>query len=219
MRRLAAGLSTLIVLSTGAAAPGAAQVHAGLTGGTNGIGVQVAAAITNRLNARVGGHYFDLQTKRESDIDNILVDVMAGGNTFFVSGLLDLYPFGSAGTHLTAGVYYNGLEGRGSITPAQNITVQGQSYTPEEVGTVEIDLSFDSEVAPYVGIGYGDGLQGGRFAFNFDLGALRVGAPSVEMRGSGMVAPTAQQAALIEGNLDWFEWYPVFSFGFTSRIF
>jgi hypothetical protein len=39
------------------------------------------------------------------------------------------------------------------------------------------------------------------------------------MTGTGMIAPTADEASKIEANLDWVRHYPGFSIGLTYKLF
>lgn len=221
MRRLATGLSTFVALTLllpGAAA--AQQLGLGVNAGTTGIGIEGTLGLTSKLNARVGGHFFSAARDGDTDVDDISVLYDAEGTLSFFSGMLDFHPTGGS-FRLSLGAWYNGLEGNGDITPNENIEVKSRSYTPDEVGSLGVDVAFESSIAPYAGLGFGNALSGGRFGFNLDLGVLYVGSPDVTLRADGMLTPTAsaEQEQQIERNLESIKWYPVLSLGFTTRLF
>lgn len=221
MRRLATGLATAVLFTLFVSAPTAAQsIGAGVSVGTNGLGLQLTAGFTEKLNARVGGHFFSAEMEGDTDLDDTNMFYTADGNLSFVSGIVDFHPTGGS-FRISAGAFYNTLTGGGSVTPNEDIDVEGRAYTPSEVGTLAVDVDFDSKIAPYAGLGFGNAISGGRFGFTLDLGVLYVGSPNVDLTASGMLTPTAsaEQEQQIERNLESVKWYPVINLGFTTRLF
>lgn len=134
-------------------------------------------------------------------------------------GALDIHPFANT-LRITAGAVVNKSEGTFTLRSAEPLTISGSTYSVEEIGRLDGIVKMGADVAPYVGIGFGNPVgPGKRLGFSFDVGAMFSGAPDFTMTGRGMMAPTASQADQIEENLGWIEFYPNLSFGLTYKIF
>lgn len=205
-----------VLLFTGLSNTYAQNLGASFRVGTEGIGVGLTTGLAPTVNARVDVHYFTYSTDGNEVVDDISVDYDAEGDLFFVSALADWHPFRNA-FRVSGGAVYNGLEGRGGVVPVEDIEVGRNTFTPEEVGELNIDVSFGSKIAPYFGIGVGNPL-GKRLGFLFDLGVIYAGSPDVNIDATEMLTPTESEAAQIEENLEWVQWYPVLSLGFHVRL-
>lgn len=200
----------------------AQSMGASVTIGTTGPGVMVSTALNQKLNLRAGGNFFSYAYNGEQTIESDQgAPTAVGYNTdaklMLVGGALDYHPFGGA-FRMSAGAYYNGMEGNGVIALRDNYTVQSRTYTPEEVGEMAMKINFDSKVAPFASIGFGNAVNS-RFGFTMEMGAMYMGAPAVELNATGMLEPMEEEAAQIEENLNWAKIYPVFSLGITTRLF
>ena len=99
------------------------------------------------------------------------------------------------------------------------------TYTPEEIGTLSGFVEID-DVAPYVGIGWGDALDSGkRFGLTFDIGVAYFGSPDVELTANGTLsndpafrASLARERRDIEKELGSYKYYPVISAGLYFRF-
>lgn len=191
-------------------------VAASVRAGTQGIGVDLATRLMPRLNARVGVNYFTYAMDGVEDIDDTEVAYDADATLLFVSAVVDYHPFANS-FRLSGGVHYNGLEGNSTLEPQENIEAGNNSYTPEQVGTLGLEVGFASKISPYVGIGFGNAISR-RVGFLFDVGMLYAGAPEVNITATGMLSPTAGESSKVEDNLSWAKWYPVVSLGVSARL-
>ena len=151
--------------------------NAGLTAGTLGVGINLSTPISDSLSARVNVN--GLQYSHTLDVDNIRYD---GDIDFKNAGLLvDYFPFEST-FRVSGGVYYNGNEFDGSATPfgAEKITIGNNIYTASEVGKLNTHVEFDN-VAPYLGIGWGNNSNEKGWGYSFDLGVMYQGSPKVDL--------------------------------------
>jgi len=106
------------------------------------------------------------------------------------------------------------------MKPTKSYTVGGDIYTPDLLGTMSADISFN-KVAPYIGIGFGDPTAGSKgLGFTFDIGTVFQGAPKAKLSATGLIEPSAspEQQEKLESNLSWFKFYPVVSFGLTYKF-
>lgn len=216
MRHFTTALLCLLLAAAGSELH-AQSLAASLRAGTQGIGVALTTPLVPTLNARLGAHFFSYSTDGTQEVDDVDVAYDASGDLFFVSALLDWHPFHNT-FRVSGGLQYNGARGGGVLTPNENIEAGNNAYTPEEVGDLNLDVSFGSKVAPYVGLGVGDAVSN-RIGFLFDVGVLYAGAPQVDITASGMLSPTAGEAPKIEENVSWARWYPVVSLGISARLF
>lgn len=199
----------------------AAGVHAG----TLGAGIDVAYNLTDTVNIRgalnKASFNFD---ESVDDLDYDLdIDLQTGGLLF------DWHPFASS-FRVTAGAYINDNELEGSATSNRAGTVRlgNQVFTASDVGVVNADIKFN-DVAPYLGVGWGDLFHGSRLSFAVDVGVMYQGTPDVDISAvASGTAPGGLQALLdaaldaevrdLEDELDSFNLYPVVQIGLTYRF-
>lgn len=195
----------------------ASKYAVGLKLGTLGLGLDVSRAITDKLNLRVninGASYSDTQCESDIEYDYDLTLASVGL-------LLDYYPMNNE-FRVSAGAYYNANEFELSAQAANGfITVNG---TPYNATNYRIDgmVDFD-ELAPYIGIGWGNSTKQSGWSFSVDLGVMYHGEPNVDLtpiclNGAACDAFTTsvtnEEAELIN-ELNDYKLYPVFSVGVT----
>jgi hypothetical protein len=202
------------------ATPGVAQGTAvALRGGTLGPSVGVTTAINPRFNVRVDVPYFSYSQSSVQQVEDFDLEVEGSVRLFSVSGLVDMHPFRN-GFRLSAGAVLNRNEATFSGRSAGPHTVGRTTYSAEEIGELSGTIELGSAIAPYLGIGFGNPVNAGKgLGLLLDLGIMFSGAPKVTMEGTGMVAPTAEEAPKVQDNLDWVRLYPAVSIGLSYKIF
>jgi len=209
-----------------AASPAAwADVGVLLKAGTLGAGLDVSKGISETLALRLQANAFSY----DEDITESDVEYSADLDLKSAGLLLDWHPF-SGVFRVSAGAYWNGNETAATGRPTSgNYVINGQSYTSAEIGSLNGQIDF-SEVAPYLGIGFGSAPKAGRgMSFSFDLGVLYQGEPNVGLTvacGAGLPPATctqlqndvAAEAVALQDELKDFKFYPVVSFGIGYRF-
>lgn len=196
------------------------EVHAQSFGaklnfGTQGLGFEGIVQVSEPLNVRVGGNFlgasylYETEAGDEFDLDSSL-------SLSTISALIDWHPYKS-GFRLSAGLMYNSNRVSTSLLPKKTYTIGGDVYTPDELGTLDAEVSF-GPISPYIGLGFGNVFSGSRFGFQADFGVLYHGEPRVSMSADGLLSPSASQAPQLQQNLSWATLYPVLTFSFTYRI-
>ncbi len=190
------------------------EVHVGTLGYGLGLGFQA----TNSVVARIGVNKFDKNFSTTAGSLNY--DGKLKLSSF--DALLDWHMFGGA-THLTAGVMSNGNKFNLTATPGPGgYTINGQTFTAAQVGTVNGDVTFNS-VAPYLGFGWNSQPKNKGFSFKSDFGVMFQGSPKATLaytgNGGGNAAVNTQirdQVAVEQANLNDklknYKYYPVVSF-------
>jgi len=193
----------------------------GLKVGTLGLGVDISRPITDKLNIRLnlnGASYSDTQCESDIEYDYDLTLASVGL-------LLDYYPMGNE-FRVSAGAYYNANEFELTGQPANGAyNINGTTYTATQIGSLTGMVDFD-ELAPYIGIGWGNSTKKAGWGFSVDAGIIYHGDPNVELTPTCGTAVSAALCAEITTNVEAerldllnelsdYKIYPVVSFGVT----
>jgi hypothetical protein len=229
--RGAVGAAALVLASLAAPASSAAatpDLAVALRAGTPGLGLDLDLGLSPMFGVRVGYSAFNI----DHSIDTSDVDYSGKLKLSMGTALLDWYPFEGV-FHLTAGVAANGTKldvvGRPS---AGTYTINGNTYTSSQIGSLTGQLKFGNSVAPYVGFGFGNPTgSDGHIHFLLDIGAIYGGTPGVSLTAEcGPAAPSgtpvctqAQTDVVTEqqklrDKADFLQWYPVLSLGVAVRF-
>lgn len=187
---------------------------------TLGLGGEFTTAIASDINARVGinGLNVDLNNKEIEDVEFDL-----GIDLFSYSALLDWYVFDGS-FRLSGGIISMDNEIDLDARPTENIEIGDVYFTPSEVGTLHGSVE-NNEVAPYVGIGWGNPLTANRrWGFTCDFGVAFIGSPDVTLTASGGTQPPGFEEELakerddIEDFFDKFKLYPIIAVNLFYRF-
>jgi len=189
--------------------------------GTLGLGLDVSRAIAQNINLRLninGATYSDTQCESNVEYDYDLDLITAGL-------LVDYYPMGNE-FRLSAGAYYNANEFALTGQPQNGAyTINNKTYTTAQIGSLSGKVDFD-ELAPYIGVGWGNSTQSKGWSLSVDAGVMYHGEPNVELVpicGSAITDDActvikndveAERLELIDEIND-YKFYPVVSVGVT----
>lgn len=176
------------------------HLSAGITLGTDGIGIEVAAPLTYNFAVRTGYSFMPkFKYSKRIDLGNdpalTRSDVNIEGklNMGDFKLLFDYYPFRKSSFHVTAGAYI----GRGAVVEAANtepfvdrsywgssgleLGTAMEPYTivsDATTGDVKAELKVNS-FKPYLGVGFGRAVSKRRVGVQFDLGVQFWGRPEL----------------------------------------
>jgi hypothetical protein len=198
-----------------AANAGAADIGVSAHVGTLGAGLDLAYGFNRNLTGRVGFNRLNIgEDFTEGDID-----YSADLELESVHALADWHIFGG-GFRLTGGAIFNNNAFDGSAAIDAGDEIGGTPATGS--GSLALDVEYD-EVAPYLGIGWGNRARGwSAVSFSVDAGLMFQGAPDVDITESGSTG--ASQSDLdkeerdVEDELENFEIYPVISAAIVFRF-
>lgn len=190
-----------------------------LKAGTLGYGVDVTFGLASEFNTRFGFNMFDYEPNVEDEQDEDGpedIDLEISLQT--IAALLDWHPWAES-FRFTLGVVVNNNEVVLTADIGDTVEINDREYA---ISDLEGKITFDS-VAPYLGLGYGNAVRGGRVHFAFDLGVMFQGEPEVSLTATA--SDGSQQARLqadldaekadLQSDLDPFTMYPVVSFGIS----
>ena len=187
--------------------------------GTLGVGVDFSIPITDYLNARlnVNGFKYDYDTTQNG------IDYSASATLLTAGVLLDYYPMSTNAFRISAGVYYNGNKVETDGELSTGVTLAGTPYTPAQIGSLEFDSKFN-EVAPYIGIGWGNKGSEKGWGFSVDIGAMYHGEPGIDATvttnlpapaSTTLKADVETERAKLEDDFKSYSFYPVIMIGAT----
>lgn len=185
----------------------------GFNGGTTGAGIEAVVRVNDRINAKLG--YSGIAYDQSGDYDDLEVGIDYDGTleTSSLSLLVDFAPFKKF-FRITAGVYNFSWSFNANAIPNKSYDIEGRTFEPERLGTLEANMEYESSLAPYIGVGFGNAVAKGLpVKLTLDMGLIGSGAPNFTMAGTGLIGPTADNAADFQNGLNEFEWYPVVKLG------
>jgi hypothetical protein len=221
--------TTLAIVGTAIGAMGAMHASSaaaqdgrwslGVTGGTLGVGPQIAFRPNPHFGARVNAAFLDYS--RDEEVGDI--DYDGDLNLQSYGAMLDWFPTGR-GLRVSVGGRINDTEIDLVGRPSANVTVGGATYTPAQVGTLSGTVTTD-DFAPLLTIGYGGTLAKG-FTAGAEIGVLWQGQAEIDdLRATGLLASTPQfQADIereqrdIEDEIDDYELWPILQVEFLYRF-
>ncbi|MCF6245350.1 MAG: hypothetical protein L3J43_09970 [Sulfurovum sp.] len=145
--------------------------------GTLGIGFDVSTTILENLAVRFNVN--GLQYNHTEEIDDISY---AGTLNLLTAGaLVDYFPLGSA-FRVTGGAYYNGNKFTGIAVPTATIPLEinGITYGMNDIGQLDTEITF-TNIAPYVGLGWGNDVRTEGWGFSLDVGAMYHDSAQVDL--------------------------------------
>lgn len=212
----------VVVLAAGAL-PNGASAQFGIAGraSTLGIGAEVSYRVSRNAGLRAGGNW--LRFTRDGTVDDIDYEVTPKLKN--ATALLDIFPFGGA-FHLTGGLMVNDNEGHLDAVLTQPIRIGGNTYSPQQVGSLVGTVTFD-DIAPYAGLGF---TGSGNVSFLFDLGVAFSGRPRATLVGNTNL--TGIEKAIFDANVEleqmelqaeiddreYLKYHPVVSIGIRIRL-
>jgi hypothetical protein len=180
-----------------------------LKASTLGVSLEGIRSIGEQFNVRAGVSYFSLNVNGGGGSNDYIYSGKLKLLTF--SALADWFPFSSS-YRVTGGAFINLNKGDLTLTPASSHTIGNTTYTPEILGNVMANVTFN-KITPYLGLGIGNRNVREGLSFSLDAGAIYQGAPKVALTANGLLEPSAEQGPKIEDNIKWFKFYPVFAIG------
>ena len=148
--------------------------------GTSGLGGRVALPLSGQVNLRGGVDFQPFNF--EFDDEGTTWEISLPSHT--LSALLDWHP-GGFGFRFSGGIVYFVTQLEFEGTSLANVEVGDREYTPSEIGSLIGSLG-TSQIAPYVGIGWGNSPNGG-IGFSADVGVAMHGTPDVQARATGPI--------------------------------
>lgn len=190
----------------------------GLKAGTTGFGADVSTSVSKKFNVRIGGSFYSQVIDGVTDAGDVEIAYDADMSMLSIPALVDFYP-ANRGFKITGGFHYHDLMINADAVPNESYTQDGKTFSPEKLGSLNGDISYKSKLVPYLGVGFGNAFAGeSKIKVGVDLGAMYTNSPEFTMSGTGMIAPTADQAPNFQEGLNEFKFYPVLNLSLNYRF-
>jgi hypothetical protein len=186
--------------------------------GTLGAGLEATIGASDYLGFRFGANMMSAGPSIERDEGSIKTDL----DWLSYGALVDLHVFGS-GFRVTGGGLINKNKFKLKADLKKSVTLDGQEFSLSDLNG---QVTF-SELAPYLGIGYGNAVGAdGHWHFACDFGVMFQGEPKVEASATASnpaIQPyvdeaLAREVADIQDDASAFKFYPVISVGISYRF-
>jgi hypothetical protein len=189
--------------------------------GTEGIGGELAVPlIRHTLNLNIGYSGFSDNFHFTADQANFHAKLRLGA----VPLVLSVYPFhGNFSLDAGANINFNQVSAIATANYGATYTINHTTYTAAEIGSLSGKTHFNT-VAPYVGIGWGDPFEGGRWTFLANAGAVYEGAPAVRLIATGaasdprLASDVAAAQNSVNHQLNFLHWWPIISIAVAYRF-
>jgi len=196
-------------------------LYLGGLAGTNGYGGELKYIFNKRFTIKASYETLNLSVDFDLGQGNMdyatTLDYTSGG----ISVLVD-YNF-TRNLYLSAGVLFNDFNPTVAGSPKDmqygDITIPG-----DLLGAFEFAVKPDMQVSPYAGIGVRSFFgKKKRVVFHTEVGAFYLGAPQIEIKATGILAPTANPVHEQQGNLEkqveQYTFLPAVKLGLAVKLF
>lgn len=185
---------------------------------TLGLGAEVNLPLSDYIGVRLGLNNFSYGYDMTKDDIEYNFDLELNSTML----LLDYHPFGG-NFRISAGIVKNNNEFQGDAASQNSYTVGGNTYTPQQIGTLTGLITFD-DTAPYASIGWAQSLGSSGFGLAFEVGVLLQGEPKATLTATGALSDPQLQSdlqaeeAALEQDMSEFDTYPVISLGISYKF-
>ncbi len=157
--------------------------------GTLGFGGTINKKISNHFTVNLGYYQGNLNQSAETTFGNDKVSIDANIKVGAAVLLFDYHPSVNSSFRFTFGAAYNLNNYNVDITPKGDQSYGLIIYNSDQVGKINFDIK-GANVAPYLGIGFGNAVPKRRVGVGFDLGAFYHGNPQTKLSATGSFEPS-----------------------------
>lgn len=214
------------------------HLGAGVSVGTNGIGVEATTTLTRFLNVRAGVSFLP-GISFNTDVDGTYHDATYGDHDFTMdidaslkrtqgSLIFNVYPIPVGSFFVAAGAYFGGstvvdLKGHSSelanlASGSANLEIGDYLLPVDKNGNVSGQLKTNG-FRPYLGLGWGRAVPNHRVNFNIELGVQFMGKLKIYTDGQELSKLLTDNDDDWQKVMDKLVVYPVLKFTINGRIF
>ncbi|PIV97606.1 MAG: hypothetical protein COY55_07850 [Flavobacteriaceae bacterium CG_4_10_14_0_8_um_filter_31_99] len=187
----------------------------GISAGIPGFGFDYARKLSTKLSGK-----FRYSTFKMDDFDAGEIDVngnMVNGSVSIESNIIDFLveflPFKNSSFKLVGGVgVINKLNINVFMVYDNSVTFGDVVLDKEDYGDVNLGFSWDSSVAPYLGLGFGRAVPNSRLGFGIEAGSYFTSSPLMTLEATKLLAPTADQIEEVNETFKTWKFIPLIQF-------
>lgn len=202
-------------------------VALGVSGSTNGFGVNLNTALNKRFALRLGYEKVD-KTFNDAFIysqGDQSFNASPVWKTGGLSAILDFYLF--RGFFLSGGIVYSNLDLTVKMMSGSSLRIGDIDFQPNEIGELVLNVRPEEKFAPYGAFGFGRNIsRDHRLAMSFEIGTYYMQSYVIGITGTELFAANGDPAN--QGSVDnlnetlkgisWSGFYPVIKLGISYKI-
>jgi len=196
--------------------------YLGGTASTNGWGGEVKYIFNKRLTAKTGYETLNLSQDfgfSENDIEyDATLDFKTGG--IFVLGDFNF----TRNLYISTGVLFNSFSPKINGNAVSDMEYGDIRIPASMIGDFEFTVTPKFTVSPYGGLGFRSFFGKNKtVVLNTEFGLYYLGPPQLEIKATGLLAPTADpahgQKEKLEYQFEQYQFYPVFKLNLAIKLF
>jgi hypothetical protein len=177
---------------------------------TLGLGADLVIQVTPGFNTRLGLN--GISTKLDLNFSDVDYEVDFDMESY--SAILDWYP-NETPFRVSAGLLYNNNKADFEADRESTYKLGDNFYSTASVGKLTATVRYGEELAPYIGIGWGNPFDTDkRIGWMCDFGLAYTGSPRIRLNSTGggvTGADLAKEEQDIQNDLDKLKFFPVLS--------
>ncbi len=187
-----------------------------LLAGSQGFGLSARYQFVPMLALRLGGAIGSVKINEGIRFDNLTTDNTLKAEAANMHLWAEFCPVSWLRINAGAGYFFK-ARATAVTTPNEPVTQDGITLEPEELGVLTTKVSY-KEFAPYIGLGFGNGLPKHRFNVNLDLGTYYLSSPHVTMTGTEYLEDNSHNGAVLERNMSDYRFLPVIQLNLSFKL-
>lgn len=189
----------------------------GLKAGTYGLGGELVAVISPRIQLRMGGTYMRLDMPINSELFAIKAE------NVLKTGSVSLLASWQAGDKLyfSGGALYNMFENSITGSPSEGLVFEALTFDPAQVELLTVTMKPGNTISPYFGIGYGRVVSKNKIvSAAIELGGVYHNTPEIGLDTHGALTPgeNLEQQQLLQEAASSFKVLPVVNMQLTFKL-
>lgn len=104
------------------------------------------------------------------------------------------------------------------FSAAENYEVNGETYTPDEVGEISYIMDYTSTLAPFAALGVGRTIPKKRVGVGLELGSFLLSSPKITLTGTERMVSMSEEASKIENNTKDWKYWPIVNLKINVRL-
>ncbi|WP_367914620.1 hypothetical protein [Leadbetterella sp. DM7] len=100
----------------------------------------------------------------------------------------------------------------------ENYEVNGEIYTPDEVGEINYIMDYSGTVAPFAALGLGRTVPKRRIGVGVELGSFFMASPKITLTGTERLVSMSEEASTIENNTKDWKYWPIVNLKINVRL-
>lgn len=183
----------------------------GVSGGL-GYGFDYSRKLSDKFFVTVGYNALAVEENDlevELDGENLLADFIVDFANIDLK--ISYHPFGNAFKLVAGAGYFTSSRLNLNTRFAESTMVGDIEFTSDDIGEIDIDFNW-SEIAPFIGIGFGRPVSKKGIGFAFNAGTYYSESPDITLIATNILEPTADQEDLLTESFESFQFIPYITF-------